>query len=197
MLLLGSRLLNTPIMSLQTGTRLAHTAKAIINPANLRVVAYEVSGPLLSQTPSFIRTNDIREYGQLGMIIDSNDELVGPDDVIEIQKVQALHFNLLGMPVVDERKRKLGKVEDYTLETGNFVIEQLTVKRGFLKGITDTGFLVNRSQIIEINNSMIVIKSPTEKSPSPIAESLRTEFVNPFRSAKPQSNADASIQSRG
>lgn len=186
MLILGSRLLNTPVMSLQTGTRLATTEKPVIDPSNLRVLAYEIQGPLLSEHPSFVRTNDIREYGRLGMIIDSNDELIGLNDVINIKKVHSLNFNLIGLNVIDEHKRKLGKVGDYTLDTGDFHIQQLNVRRGFLKGLTDTGFLVNRTQIIEINNTTIVIKAPTIKSAEPVMNATRKEFVNPFRQPSPQ-----------
>lgn len=186
MLILGSRLLQTPVMSLQTGTRLASTLHPIIDPSNLRILAYEIEGPLLSENPSFVRTDDIREYGRIGMIINASDELIGLDDVIQIKKVHSLHFKLIGMHVIDEQKRKLGKVDDYTLETGNFLIQQLNVRRGFIKGITDTGLLINRSQIIEINNQAIVVKAPTVKSTEPVMETIRGEFVNPFRAPKPQ-----------
>lgn len=189
MLILGSRLLHTPVMSLQTGTRLAHTAKPVIDPANLRILAYEVEGPLLTEEPSFIRTNDIREYGRLGMIVDSNDELVGLNDVIQIRDIYKLGFGLIGHQVIDEQKRKLGKVDDYTLETGDFLIQQLNVRRGLIKGITDTGLLINRSQIVEINDTAIIVKAPTVKSAEPVMQSMRGEFVNPFRTGKPQAEA--------
>ncbi len=181
MLLLGSRLNSTPVMSLQTGARLAHTTKPIINPANLKILAYQVEGPLLTQNPMFVRIADIREYGRLGMIIDSNDELIGLDDVIQIEKLYELNFSLIGMVVVDERKHKLGKISDYTIETNNYVIQQLNVNRGFLKGLNDTGLLIHRSQIVEINDKEIVVKSATKKSVEPIMQSFRGEFVNPFR----------------
>jgi hypothetical protein len=86
MLLPGSRLINTAIMGLQTGTSLAKTKNPIIDPANLKIVAYEVDGPLLSERPSFIRIADVRELSNVGMIIDSNDEFIGLDDVIQIKK---------------------------------------------------------------------------------------------------------------
>jgi len=177
-------------MSLQTGTRLAHTLKPIIDPSNLRILAYEIEGPLLTENPSFIRTNDIREYGRLGMIINSNDELIGLSDVIQIEKIYKLKFPLIGVQVLDEHKRKLGKVDDYTLNTDDFVIQQLNVRRGFLKGITDTGLLVNRSQILEINNTSIVVKSPSVKSAEPVMQAIRGEFVNPFRAPKPQAGPE-------
>jgi len=171
-------------MSLQTGTRLAHTVRPLIDPANLRLVAYEVDGPLLSHKPSYLRTADIREYGKLGMIINSADEFVNAEDIIQIKNLIHLGFNLIGISVVDERGRKLGKVEDYTLETGDFIIQQLNVRRGLLQSFSDTGLLIHRSQIVEINNKSIVVKSNDQKVSAPVVTALRDEFVNPFRTAK-------------
>jgi uncharacterized protein YrrD len=178
-------------MSLQTGTRLARTAAPIIDPANLKVVAYEVDGPLLAEHPSFLRTADIREMGAVGMIIDSNDELIGLHDVIKIKELHDLHFALVGMPVIDELKHKLGKVDDYTLESGSFVIQQLNVSHGILRGLTDTGRLIHRSQIVEINDDAIIVKATAKKITAPAPETPLTEFVNPFRTPAPQTEREA------
>lgn len=190
MLLLGSRLLHTPVMSLQTGGRLATIVKPIINPANLHIIAYEVDGPLLTENPSFLRTADIREYGNLGMIIDSTDELVGLHDVIQLEKLYSLGFPLIGMQVMDEHTHKLGKVDDYTLDTASFTIQQINVRRGIFSAFNDTGSLIHRSQIIEINDTAIIVKAASKKSVEPVMDSLRGEFVNPFRQVKPTRQAE-------
>jgi uncharacterized protein YrrD len=190
MLIIGTRLLNTPVMSLQTGGKLAHTQKPIIDPSNLKIIAFEVDGPLLSERPALLRVADIREMGRVGMIINSNDEIIGVHDVIKIEKLYDLGFPLIGMNVIDDRKHRLGKVEDYTVDTDSFVIQQLTVKRGFFKGLTDTGLLISRTQIIEINDNEIIVRSPTQKSVEPMMQSSRTEFVNPFRNNKPVSEPE-------
>lgn len=194
MLILGSQLLNTPVMSLQTGGRLATTQKPIINPGNLHLYAYEVTGPLLSQSPSFLLTSDIREYGRLGMIIDSNDEIVGSDEIIQLDKLYSLNFPFIGMHVVDEHKHKLGKVDDFTLDTESFMIQQFNVRRGFLKGITDTGILIHRSQIVEINDAGIIVKSTAKKIAEPIMKSSRSDFVNPFRGPEQAPGAEATLR---
>ena len=130
------------------------------------------------------------------MIIDSNDEIIGVHDVIKIEALYNLGFPLVGMSVIDDRKQRLGKVEGYTVDTDSFIIQQLNIKRGFLKSLTDTGLLINRTQIIEINDNAIVVRSPTKKSVEPVMQASRTAFVNPFRggqSVKPetQSQRDA------
>jgi uncharacterized protein YrrD len=189
MLVLGSRLHDTAVMSLQTGTRLAKTGKPVIDPANLKIMAYEVDGPLLDEHPSFLRIADIREIGGIGMIVDSSDEFVGLHDVIKLEKLHELGFALVGMPVIDEHKHRLGKVEDYTVETGSFVIQQLNVRRGFLKGLADTGLLIHRKQITEINDDAIVVKSTAKKAAEPVLKATRSEYVNPFRNPSPEIEA--------
>ena len=187
MLVLGTRLDDTPVMSLQTGTRLARTSTPLINPANLKIIAFKLDGPLLSEQPSFLRTADIREMSSVGMIIDSSDELIGLDDVIKIKQLHELNFSLIGMSVIDETGRKLGKVSNYTVDTSSFVIQQLDVQRGILRGLTETSILIHRSQITEINDNAIIVKTTAKKlSPEPVMKATRNQYVNPFRSASPQ-----------
>ena len=180
-------------MSLQTGGRLASIQKPIIDPTNLKIMAFEVDGPLLSERPALLRVADIREMGQVGMIINSNDEIIGVHDVIKIEELYALGFPLVGMPVIDDQKHHLGKVEDFTVDTDSFVIQQLSIKRGFFKGLTDTGLLISRTQIIEINDTAIIVRSATEKSVQPVMQASRGEFINPFRggvqSVKPETRS--------
>jgi len=190
MLILGTRLLNTPVMSLQTGGRLASTQKPVIDPSNLKIVAFEVEGQLLSERPALLRVDEIREMGRVGMIVNSNDEFIGVHDVIKIERLYELGFPLIGMVVIDDTKRRLGKVEDYTVDTDSFVIQQLTVHRGFFKGLTDTGLLISRTQIIEITDNEIVVKSPTQKSIAPVMQASRAEFVNPFRTGPRPANPE-------
>jgi len=182
MLFLGSRLIGTPIMGLQTGTQLAEARSPIIDPSNLMIVGYEVEGPLLVERPSFIRIADVRELSDVGMIVDSSDEFIGISDVISVEKIYKLGFNLLGLLVIDETKRKLGKVSDYSIDTGSFMIVQLNVSRGVLKSLTESELLVHRSQIVEINDKTIVVRSATGKL-EPIAKSDgHLSYMNPFRS---------------
>ena len=191
MLVLGSRIHETPVMSLQTGTRLARTAGALIDPTNLKIVANEVDGPLLTEHPSFLRTADIREMSGIGMIIDSTDELLGLHDVIKVQELYGMGNWIIGKAVINTDKHKLGKIEDYSVDTGSFMIQQLNVKRGILQGLTQTSLLVNRSQIVEINDDAIIIKSTKKKLHEPVMKSVRHEYVNPFRSPTPQPEAEA------
>jgi uncharacterized protein YrrD len=185
MLLPGTQLTGTPVLGLQTGAKLAIITKPLIDPANLKIVAYTLEGPLLSDSPSFIMTDDIRELSSIGIIVDSSDEFIGLHDVIKIEKLYDIGFNIIGMNVIDETKHKLGKVEDYSIDSVSFIIQQINVKHGVLKAFTDTGLLVHRSQIVEINDNHIVVRT-TAKKLEPVLKSERRTYVNPFRNASAQ-----------
>ncbi len=187
MILLGSSLLNSPVMSLQTGGEIARTGEPIIDPATLSILCYAVTGHLLkNQQTNILRIVDIRELSDLGMIVDSIEEIVPLSDVIKLQELADLNFSLVGMKVTDQRKKSLGKVVDYTIDTGSFIVQQLTVRRPLLKSFNDTELVIHRSQIIEISRTSIVVHSEA-KIPEPELHEVVGSYVNPFR--KPRKHA--------
>lgn len=184
MLVSGSELIGTPVMSLQTGKELAVTSVAVVNPHNLTIIAYRVAGPHLDHDPSYLRTIDIREMGSLGMIIDSSDEFLEPDDIISDKHIYEMAYELIGKQVIDDHKKKIGKVSDYVIDIDSFVIQQLVVKKPLLKSFNDDELLVHRGQIVEVNDTSIVIKSGRVKDT--VAAGSSRHYVNPFRQTTPQ-----------
>lgn len=187
MLLASERILNVPVMSLQTGGQLAHTKASIIDPRNLSIVAFELEGNTLDHQPSFLLISDIRELGNLGFIVDSSDEFVSSEDIISLNEVHKFRFQLIDKVVYDKKKNKLGKVGNYSVEPQSFLIKQLSVKRPFLKSFTDTELLIDRTQIIEINDTSIIIDND-ERQPSPAKKAMKA-YTNPFRGTAPQAEA--------
>ena len=184
MLILASKLLNTPIMGLQTGSQLALTGDAIINPANLQILAYKLKASSFSDEEMLIRIADIRELSRIGFIVDSAEDFILPTDVIKIKEILDLNFNLLDLRVEDEKKHKIGKIIDYTISLSNFSVQQLIVKRPFIKSFSDPTLTIHRSQIVEINDNKIVIQSEEESVPQKSAEKTENfvpNYINPFR----------------
>ena len=183
MILLGSAVLNAEIFSIQTGGKVARITRAIINPANLQIIAFEVSGPLVQQHPALMLLSDVRELSNMGFIVDDIDQFIVPTDVVRVNDIYQLKFDIIGKLVLDEKRHKLGKVIDFTIDTTQFLIMQLSVKRPLLRSFNDTEILVHRSQIIEINNDSIVVHSQA-KAPEPELHEVVGSYINPFRKPK-------------
>lgn len=172
-------------MSLQTGRAIAHTSKPVIDPRDLSIKAYWVVEALKNKKPKLLRIKDIREFGKIGFIIDSADELIETGDVIEIDDVTKIGFVINGLTVFDENGSKLGKVEDYSIDSDSFLIEQIKVKSSIIKSFNQTGYLINRNQIVEVSDNKITVKSSNEPERSK-AVLERSAYVNPFATTNPQ-----------
>lgn len=186
MLVTGSELVSMPIMSLQTGTLLATAQDAIIDPNDLSIKAYEVEGPNLDTRPSLLLIEDIRELSTLGMIVNSSDEFVSPEDIIKIEPLYEMKYDVLHKHVIDQDRHKIGKVTDYTIDIDSFTIQQLNVKRPLLKSLNEAELLIHRSQIVEINDTQIIVKSTKRSSTLAHHTKGKLKYTNPFRQNAPQ-----------
>lgn len=193
MLLRSSQLIGLPIMSLQTGVEIAYSVQLIIDPATLRIVALELDGDNLDERPSFLRIEDIRELSNIGFIVDSSDEFIGLEDVIQVQTLYQRDFQPIDMRVIDDQQKKLGKVHDTIFNTDTFVIDQLCVKQPLLMSFGDTELLVHRTQIIDVKEKDIIVRSAAIKAKAQKKPTHQQQHLtNPFKkSSSPQPEAIA------
>ena len=184
MLIEGSKLLKYPILSLHTASRIAEVKSLVIDPNFLKVVAFEISA-VSSKQRLFLEASSVREFSKMGMIVDSDEEFVEKDDVIKLKETIDLGFSLDNMKVVSKKKAMLGRIEDFIINTEDFQIMQLIVKRPIYKALIDPELVIGRSDIHEINDSEIIVKSEEgtimKKSG---ALDFVPNFVNPFKDGK-------------
>ncbi|MBQ2695648.1 hypothetical protein IJG04_03395 [Candidatus Saccharibacteria bacterium] len=195
MLVYASKMLGTPILSMQSASQIATISNFVVDPDSLQVVAFIVSGPLVNRSnANILSTQSIREYSQYGMVIDSIDELAEPNEIIKISEILALNFSLSGLKVETKKGSHLGKVSDFTLTSDDFTVQQIIVKRPTLKSFIDPELTIHRKEIVEITDYKIIVKDE-EKTIRARAEKedFIPNFVNPFRTAN-ATNADQPYQ---
>lgn len=184
MLIEGSKLLNYPILSLHTASKIAEVKALIIDPNFLKVVAFEINAASSKQR-LFLETASVREFSKMGMIVDSDEEFVEQGDVIKLKEMIELGFTLENMKVLSKKKTMLGRVEDFIVTTDDFRVMQLIIKRPIYKSLIDPELVIGRSEIHEINDTEIIVKSEEstimEKSG---ALDFVPNFVNPFKDGK-------------
>lgn len=197
MLILKDRLQNIPVMSLQTGARIAETSDFIIDPRQLKIVAFYCRGPRLDVNPAVLVVNDIREMSNIGFIVDSADVLVAPSDLVRLKEVITFNFVLENKKVVDDLGNRLGKVINFTLDGTTLYIIKLHVQPGFMQAWKTTELTIDRSQIIEVTDTEVVVRSATLKKEDEQRERTAPTPVldNPFRRA-PANNSDHAAADR-
>ena len=184
MLIEGSKLLKYPILSLHTASRIAEVKGLVVDPNFLKVVAFEISA-VSSKQRLYLEASSVREFSKMGMIVDSDEEFVEKDDVIKLKETIDLGFSLDNMKVVSKKKAMLGRIEDFIINTEDFQIMQLIVKRPIYKALIDPELVIGRSDIHEINDSEIIVKSEegTIMKKSGTLDFV-PNFVNPFKDGK-------------
>ncbi len=186
MLVVGSNLINFPVLSLHVGGEIAFTDSPVIDPEDLSVIAYELDGAATKdpENGNILMIRDVREFSEDGLIIDSADRLVNREDVVHLDETMDLGFKLIGLKVVTKNGKKLGKVIDYTIDSGTFSIYQLIVQRPFFEAFVDPELTINRSQITEIDDEKITVKHSKQQIKLPKKNSGKDfvpNYVNPFR----------------
>lgn len=186
MLIPINRFINTPILSLQTGSEIARLGNPIIDPRQLKITAFRVSGNKLDHNESVLHPEDIREIGDVGIIVDSSDELMSLDGLVRLQEIIDFGFALNGIRVEDDTGHKLGTVKDYAIDPDSYFVQQLYIQPSLMRSLHVTALTINRSQVVSIDNRRIVVKSPSEKVDEPLAQKVTESLRNPFRSPNPQ-----------
>ena len=185
MLIDASRLIDFPLLSLHVGGPVARIEELVVNPDNLKIIAFRIWGPVIKNDPELgdiLDARDVREFSHIGMVIDSAEDFIDQKDVIKIDKVMQLNFSLISLSVETKKGTKLGKIIDFVVDTDDFSVRQLIVKRPFYKALSDPELVIPRKEIIEINDYKVIVKDEEEKIKKlATKEEFIPNFVNPFR----------------
>lgn len=190
MLVANSKLLTLPILSVQDSGKIGTISNTIVDPDNLKIVAFRVRGATNAEGGNVLDAQSIREYSNIGLVIDSSDELISDHDVVKIGKVIDLNFSLLGLKVETKKGSKLGKVLDFTVTEDNFSVQQIIVKRPTIKSFLDSELTIPRSEIVEITDYKIIVRDEEKViKERALNEDFIPNFVNPFRKTQEQAPA--------
>ena len=171
MLQLSGYLLNLPILSLRSGGPIATITAPIINPHRLAIEGFYVLDSTDKQE-LILLCQDIRELSPQGFIVNDHDVLVQAEDLVRLQQVLALNFELMGKPIKTTSGESVGKVGDYAVETSSMYVQKLYASRSFWKSLASGSLSIDRSQIVEITNRHIVIHDLLQGAPSAVPASI-------------------------
>jgi uncharacterized protein YrrD len=162
MLQLSGALINRPILSLRTGTTVGTALQPIINPNNLKIEGFYCEDRFDKKKQRVLLYQDIRDVMKQGIVVNDHDALSDPEELVRLQEIMKLQFNLIGKPVVTDSKSKLGKVSDFATEIETMYIQKIYVSQPLRKSFIGGSLSVDRSQIVEITSRRIIINDPIQ-----------------------------------
>jgi sporulation protein YlmC with PRC-barrel domain len=165
MLILSSSLLNKSVLSLRTGSPIATITGPITNPDNLKIEGFYCVDRF-SKKQLVILYSDIRDILPNGYVVNDHEVLSEPEELIRLQKIMEIDFELIGKQVVTTNKDKVGKVSDYATESETMFIQKIYVAQSVLKSLTGGSLSIDRNQINEITPKKIIINELMKKAPA-------------------------------
>jgi uncharacterized protein YrrD len=165
MLQLSSRLINRPILSLRTGTEVGTATYPIINPNNLKIEGFYCQDRFQKKQELVLLYQDVRDVLSQGIVVNDHEVLTDPSELVRLQDIMKLQFEIIGKPVVTVSKDKIGKVSDFATEVETMYIQKLYVNQSLIKSIKGGSLSIDRSQIVEITSKRIVIQDILKPTP--------------------------------
>ncbi len=171
MLKLHKTLLDVPVLSLRTGGRVGTATRLIVNPNNLKIAGWYVSDRF-SSADLVLLAADVRDISSKGIIINDHEDLSEPSELVRLKEVLEIDYDPIGKKVISESGKKYGKVTDYSVETEGLIVKKIYASQSILKDFSGGNISIDRTQIIEITRSKIIVSDPTEKAVAPAASQL-------------------------
>lgn len=160
MLIKAQQLDNLDVIDMRSGQPVAKLGRPIIDPFKLEVVGFHTT----HQTESLLLMRNIRELNRKQAIIDDEEDFSVAEDLPRLKEVLDIDYNLTGKKVYTQSKKRLGKVEDYIIETLGFQIQKIHVHQSVWHSFTGSTLIVDRKQIIEVNDDAITVSDATVQS---------------------------------
>lgn len=162
MLKLSKHITDIPVMSLRSSGKVATALRPIVNPNNLQIEGWRCEDTF-SKNELILLKQDVRDFVPQGIAVDDHDVLSEPEELIRLREVLELDFEIVGKQVVTNHRRRLGKVNDYALDPLTMKIQKLYVSRPVYKSLSEGQLTIDRSQIIEITSSKVVVRDADVK----------------------------------
>jgi sporulation protein YlmC with PRC-barrel domain len=165
-----SQMRSLPVISLQTGEAVAWVRQPLLDIGTLEIMALRCEGP--ARHSLILMQRDIRQFAGDCVIVDDEDQLTDPDDIVRLKAILENSYNPLDKHVVSDTGRKLGNVEDYTVNLETKRVQKLHVRQGIFRAWLGANLVIDRTQIIDISPRQIVVRDATVTVPVMQPESM-------------------------
>jgi sporulation protein YlmC with PRC-barrel domain len=161
MLYLSSRLRNLPLLSLRSGGRIGTVTGPIINPHNLHIDGFFC---LLhnAHTEQIVLDIAVRDISARGIIINDHQDVSDSEDLVRLQPVIDIRYELVGKQVIASKKR-LGKIVDYAIDVESLFIQKFYAQPPVWQAINQHRLTFDRTTIIEITDKTVIVQGPEVK----------------------------------
>jgi len=83
---------------------------------------------------------------------------------VRLKALKSDNFTLIRKTVVSDMGRKLGSVEDFTINIETNKVQKLYVKQSIMRSFFGSSLIIDRTQIVDVTPKQIVVREATLKA---------------------------------
>lgn len=179
MLYLSTKLKNQPLMSIRSTGRIGTVLEPIINPHNLHIDGFYCD-VYSNKTEQILLDMYVRDLSNKGVIIDDHANLSDPDELLRLQPVLDMNYQIVGKQVL-VNKKKVGKVTEYAIDRDSLFIQKFYVQPPVWQSLNQNTLTFDRVTLVEVTDTYIAFSGPEVKVSS--KATARNENLAPDYSA--------------
>jgi len=170
MLIEFSKIRGLPIFEIVNQTHIAELADFFIDQDEGKIEAAIAKTRGLIRHLKFISAKEIVELSKSALIIQNEESLVAPAEMVRLHKKYKKRAKIIGEKVFTKRGQYLGVVNDYVIENSSFSITRIYLKKLFDQRI------IHSSSIVKIEHNKIIVKDNFEMAkPEVVPAGARVE----------------------
>lgn len=163
---LASKLVGLPILSLQNAETLSHITGLVMEPGNLEVLAIRCQPTAEVRRHPVILMRDVRQFAIDCILIDAAETMDEGDEIVRLTPLLEKPWQPVGLAVVTDLRRKVGHVEDFTVNLDSHRLQKLYVRPPLLRSLIGSSLIIDRNQVIDVTPKEIVVRDTVLSMPA-------------------------------
>ena len=163
MLRFSEDIISSQVVNLSTGRTVATVSGLLIDPDNLKIAAL-ICFVRSQNTEQYLMPQDIHDFSGMSIAIQNDDALSDSQDVIRLQELMKINYQIVGKKVRTDAGRTIGVVSQYVVDDKSLVVEKLYVRPNLIKLLQSSDRVISRTIIVEVTDKEIVVKDTLAKA---------------------------------
>jgi sporulation protein YlmC with PRC-barrel domain len=161
---LASKLIGLPILSLQNAETITRVTDLVMAIESLEVIAVICEPhPQIGKHPVLL-LRDVRQVAIDCLLVNTAEDLVEAEDIVRLAPLLERGFDPRGLRVVTDLKRRIGTVEDYTINLQTYHLQKIYVRQSLVHSWMGASLIIDRAQILEVSEREFVVRDATVKT---------------------------------
>ena len=145
----ASKLIHFPVAAEDTLSKVGLVSKIIIEPENGQVLGFLVATGFFRPALA-LSTMDIKFWDLNGLVIDSEENLVEPSEIVRLKTALDKNIDLFDLPAVTESGKSLGSVEDFLIDT-----ETASIVKYYLRDLLNHARVMDAEKVLRIDKTIV------------------------------------------